>query len=166
MDTLTRLDRARQRHPDAPAPGSALEAEALSRFRGFFSHLAPDRVDALARDTYAEDVYFNDGLKAIDGLDALLPYLRESAEATDDCRVEILDVARSGSGEYYVRWSMMIRFKRFKRGEATWSVGTSHLRFDDRGRVVYHQDYWNAAEGLFEHVPLLGHAIRAIRRRL
>ena len=166
MDTLTRLDRARQRHPEAPAPGSALEAEALSRFRGFFAEFSPANVDALVRDTYAEDVYFNDGLKAIDGLDALLPYLRESAEATDECRVEILDVARSGSGEYYVRWSMMIRFKRFKRGEATWSVGTSHLRFDARGRVAYQQDYWNAADGLFEHVPLLGHAIRAIKRRL
>jgi hypothetical protein len=32
--------------------------------------------------------------------------------------------------------------------------------------VAYHQDYWNAADGLYQHVPLLGWMIRAIRRRV
>ena len=40
------------------------------------------------------------------------------------------------------------------------------LRFDADGRVVYHQDYWNAADGLFQHIPVLGTLINAIKRRL
>lgn len=61
---------------------------------------------------------------------------------------------------------MMIRFKRFGRGQETWTVGMSHLRYDADGLVVYHQDYWSAADGLFEHIPVLGWAIAAIKRRL
>jgi hypothetical protein len=111
-------------------------------------------------------VYFNDTLKAVRGIDALRHYLAESAEAVEDCRVQIHESTRTAHGEYLVRWSMMIRFKRFKRGQDTWTVGMSHLRFDGDGRVVYQQDYWNAADGLFQHVPVLGWAIAAIKRRL
>lgn len=166
MDTLDALEAARRNHPDAPAPGSDAERQALERFAAFFSSFAPDRIDRLLDATYSPDVYFNDTLKAVRGSATLRHYLADSAAAVEDCRVGILDTARTEQGEYLVRWKMMIRFKRLRRGVDTWTVGMSHLRFDSAGRVAYHQDYWNAADGLFEHVPLLGSMIRAIKRRL
>jgi len=108
----------------------------------------------------------NDTLKAVRGVEALGHYLRDSAEAVEDCRVQIHETTRTAHGEHLVRWSMMIRFKKLRRGVDTWTVGMSHLRFDAQGHVVYHQDYWNAADGIFQHIPLLGTAIAAIKRRL
>ena len=166
METLTELDDIRIRHPAAPEAGSTAEAEALARFAAFFSSLAPDRVQSLLAQTYAKDVYFNDTLKAVRGVEALGHYLRDSAEAVEDCRVQIHETTRTAHGEHLVRWSMMIRFKKLRRGVDTWTVGMSHLRFDAQGHVVYHQDYWNAADGIFQHIPLLGTAIAAIKRRL
>lgn len=165
METLDRLQQIRARHP-APPAGSAAEAEALARFARFFSSFAPDRVDKLVPETYADDVYFNDTLKAIEGRAALSHYLRESAGAVEACRVEIQETTRTANDEHLVRWSMMIRFRKLRRGVDTWTVGMSHLRFDAGGRVVYQQDYWNAAEGIYQHVPVLGTMIRAIQRRL
>jgi hypothetical protein len=166
METLTELDALRLRHPTPPAAGSAGETAALAAFAAFFSSFAPGRVDAMLAQTYASDVYFNDTLKAVRGLVALRHYLGESAEAVEDCRVVIHETTRTARDEHLVRWTMMIRFKRFKRGVDTYSVGISHLRFNADGHVVYHQDYWNAAEGLYQHVPVLGAAIRAIQNRL
>lgn len=166
MDTFSELERFRQRGDGSMDAGSAREQEALARFTGFFSHLSVDAVSTRARDTYAEDVYFNDTLKTVRGLDNLVEYLRDSAEATEDVRVEILETTRTDAGDYLVRWKMMIRFKKFAKGQDTWSIGMSHLRFDGDGRVVYQQDYWDAATGLFEHVPLLGHGIQAIKKRV
>ena len=80
--------------------------------------------------------------------------------------MRIIDASRTPEGEYYVRWSMMIRFKRFKKNVDTHSIGLSHLRFDAQGRVVYHQDYWNAADGLFRHIPVLGWMIEAVLKRV
>jgi hypothetical protein len=40
----------------------------------------------------------------------------------------------------------------------------SRVRFDAGGRVVLHQDYWDSASGLFEHVPVLGGLIRAVKK--
>lgn len=166
METLTELDALRLRHPTPPAAGSAGETEALAAFAAFFSSFAPGRVDSMLAQTYASDVYFNDTLKAVRGLDALRHYLGESAEAVEDCRVAIHETTRTAHDEHLVRWTMMIRFKRFKRGVDTYSIGVSHLRFNAEGHVVYHQDYWNAADGLYQHVPVLGAAIRAIQNRL
>lgn len=166
MDTLAALDDLRRRHPQALAAGSSEEQQALDRFAAFFSSFTADRLERLLPATYAADVYFNDTLKTVRGRDALAHYLAESAAAVEACRVEILDTTRNAHGEYLVRWKMMIRFKRFRRGVDTWSLGMSHLRFDAQGLVVYHQDYWNAADGLYEHIPLLGGMIRAIKKRL
>ena len=125
-----------------------------------------DRVERLLPETYAEDVWFNDTLKTIKGRDTLGHYLAESAAAVENCRVEIEEITRTAHDEHLLRWRMMIRFKKLRRGVDTWSIGLSHLRFNADGLVVYHQDYWNAADGLYEHVPLLGSLIRALKRRL
>ena len=166
METLKELDRLRLAHPAPPSAGSEQEAQAIARFASFFSSFAPDRVRTLLPETYAPDVYFNDTLKAVRGVDALAHYLKESAEAVEDCRVQIHETTRTAHDEHLVRWSMMIRYKKLRRGVDTWSIGMSHLRFDAQGRVVYQQDYWNAADGLYQHIPLLGSAIAAIKRRL
>jgi hypothetical protein len=146
-------------------PGSREEANGLKRFTNLFSELSPERIRERVRDVYADDVYFNDTLKEIRGIDALEGYLVESAEAVESCTVDVEDVA-SHDGNYYVRWIMDIRFKRFAQGKTTRSIGVSHLRFDARGKIVLHQDYWDAASGLFEHVPLIGYGIRKIKARV
>lgn len=166
METIEKLTQLRLKHPDPPPAGSAAEAQALARFAQFFSSFAPDRIRTLLPDTYAEDVYFNDTLKAVEGRAALAHYLGESAEAVESCRVEILETTRTANDEHLVRWSMMIRFRKLRRGVDTWTVGMSHLRFDAEGHVVYHQDYWNAADGLFQHIPVIGTLIAAVKRRL
>jgi hypothetical protein len=165
-DSLTELDRIRGVHAGSFEAGSPGERQALERFQAFFAAFAGDKVDRQFDATYADDVFFNDGLKTLRGAPALKPYLRESAHAVEECRVEVEDITRTQRGEYLVRWRMMIRFKRFKRGIDTWSIGISHVRFAADGRVAYQQDYWNAADGLYEHVPLLGALIRALKRRL
>ncbi len=166
METFEALSAARAKHPQSPAAGSPDEAAALQTFATFFSSFAANRVDQLLDKTYSADVYFNDTLKTLRGRSDLGHYLKESAEAVEDCRVTIEDTTRTSQGEYLIRWKMMIRFKKLRKGVDTWTVGVSHLRFDAAGLVCYHQDYWNAADGIYEHVPVLGWMIRALKKRL
>lgn len=166
MEYLDVLERCRRELPLAFERGSPAETEALARFARFFSDFSPDKVERLVDQTYAAEVWFNDTLKTLNGRDALRAYLKHSAEAVQSCRVEILDTLSNDRGDYYVRWTMVIRFKRFKPGQDTQTIGMSHLRFNRDGLVRLHQDYWDSTAGLFEHIPLLGAAIRAIKRRV
>lgn len=165
MEYLTVLARLKRELPVAFARGSKEEAAALASFGRFFSDFSPDKVDKLVDLTYAPQVWFNDTLKTVNGRDALRTYLKHSAEAVQSCRVEIQDTVSNDQGDYFVRWTMTIRFKRFKPKEETQTIGMSHLRFDNTGLVTLHQDYWDSTAGIFEHIPLLGAAIRAIKRR-
>jgi hypothetical protein len=166
MDTLNALDAIRIKHPTPPAAGSEKEKEAIDNFRRFFTTFSVDRIETLLGKTYAEDVYFCDTLKTIQGIKPLMHYLCESAEAVEACTVEVLDISRNDHNEHLVRWKMMIRFRKFKKGQDTWTVGMSHLRYNADGFIVYHQDYWNSTDGLFRHIPVLGFMIEKVLARV
>lgn len=166
MEYLEVLEKLRREQPAPLLPGSPAEHEALERFGRFFADFSPDKIARLLDLTYAEDAWFNDTLKTLRGREQLRDYLRHSAEAVHSCRVQILDRASTAGGDHYLRWTMAIRFRRFKSAQETHSIGMTHLRFDASGRVRLHQDYWDSSAGLFEHIPLLGAGIRAIKRRL
>lgn len=146
-------------------PGSAAAQAALDRFRAFFGSWTEDSVRSTIRDVYAADVFFNDTLKTVVGIDALEKYLATTARAAESITVRFDDVVES-RGDTYVRWTMDVRLKRFQRGRTLRSVGMTHLRFDADGRVVLHKDFWDAAGGFFEHLPVVGRAIRWIKSQV
>ena len=44
--------------------------------------------------------------------------------------------------------------------------GATHLKWNGRGKIAWHRDYWDTAEELYAKVPLLGALMRLLRRRL
>ena len=163
METLSVLQQMRQIHP---AVADDVAEASIVRFAAMFSNLTVDNVERECARVYADDVFFNDTLKTVRGIDTLRHYLVETAANVEDCKVEIQDTTRTAHGDWLVRWKMMIRFRKLRRGVDTWTIGMSHLRIAADGRIAYQQDYWNAADGIYEHVPLLGGLIRTLKRRL
>jgi limonene-1,2-epoxide hydrolase len=146
-------------------PDSEEERQAIERFQGVLSDFKAADFRTRIRAVYAEDVFFNDTLKTVRGVEAVEEYLAASAEAIDLGTVEFLDLV-SDNGNYYFRWVMTIRFKRWASRENTRSVGMTHIRFDSEGKVLLHQDFWDSAGGLFEHVPGLGWMLRRAKKQI
>ena len=159
------LDSTNARKATALKRGSAEEKAAIARFQDFLSVMNRETVRAKTRQVYAENAYLNDTLKTLHGAAAIEEYFLATTENAESITVRFDDVAESG-GDYYFRWVMDVKLKKFKPGETLRSIGMTHVRFDEQGKVVMHQDYWDAAQGLFEHVPVLGSVIRAIKKRL
>jgi len=122
-------------------------------------------VRGLTLETYAPDAFFNDTLKTVRGADAIEHYFLETVKNAESVRATVQDVAVS-DGNYYVRWTMDVRLAKFKRGQTLRSIGITHLRFDDAGRILIHQDYWDSTGGFFEHLPVVGGILRAIKSRI
>lgn len=159
------LDSTTARKTAALKKGSAEEKAAVARFQDFFATMTAESVRTKTRQVYAEQAWFNDTLKTLTGAAAIEAYFLTTTTNMESMTVRFDDVAES-SGDYYFRWVMDVKLKKLRKGETLRSVGVTHVRFDEQGRVVMHQDYWDAAAGLFEHVPMLGGAIRAIKKRL
>lgn len=162
QEALQRTDPARI---ETLQPGSAEEQAAIARFKDLYSVLSEQNVRDRVRDVYAQDAYFNDSLKTVQGIEAIEAYLIQSAQAAERVTVEFNDVAVS-EGNYYFRWIMNIQFKNLNQGRTTPSIGMSHVRFNQNGKVILHQDYWDSASGLFEYIPVVGWLIRTIKARL
>jgi hypothetical protein len=148
-----------------PAPGSEAEAAAIERVREFFADVTPERVQRMAPEVYAPDAFFNDTLKTLRGADAIGDYFLDTARNAGSVQVEFHDISRSGD-DFYFRWRMTMRIGALAGGEPLVSWGTTHFRFDDEGRVLVHQDFWDSAGGFYEHLPVIGGLLRAIRARL
>lgn len=149
----------------APAPGSDAEALALERFGLFFENLTPERVEKTIEQVYAPDAWLYDTLVLHHGMDEIKPYFLATAKRAAGVRVEIMETLRSGS-DFYIKWQMDIDWSAFKKGKTTRSFGMSNLRFNDAGQVILHYDFWDSANGFFEHIPVVGSLIRAIKRKV
>lgn len=153
--------RALAERPGVTLSDRAAAERAVTRFASLYGDLSETNVAAKVRDVYAPGAWFNDTIATEVGIDAIEKYLRKTAEGTEKVSARINDVAVSGS-DCYVRWTMEIRTKNLAGGQPIITEGVSQLRFDGEGRIVLHQDFWNPATGIYQHLPLLGPALRFV----
>jgi steroid Delta-isomerase len=134
----------------------------LARLRQFFETLSPASVGQIGA-VYAPDAYFKDPFNEVRGVPAIEAIFRHMFAQVDAPRFVIHDAVIQGD-QGFVTWDFRFRMRRFSTAEQV-IRGASHLRFDVAGRVVFHRDYWDAAEELYEKLPVLGGLMRFLRRR-
>ncbi len=134
----------------------------LARLRRFFETISPATVGELAT-IYAPDAYFKDPFNEVRGLPAIERIFSHMFSQVDGPRFVVNEVVAQGE-QAFVLWDFRFRMKRFNPDEQV-IRGASHLRFDRSGLVVFHRDYWDAAEELYEKLPVLGGLMRLLKRR-
>lgn len=147
-------------------PAAPFETEpALARFEAVFHNLTNEGLGPHIDMAYAETLFFNDTLHTFEQRSELVDYLERTGERLLDMQVGILGWSRQGD-DLFVRWLMETEFRIAGRDKQVRTVGMTHLRFDQQGKITLHQDFWDSSQGLYEHVPLLGGLVRWIRGRL
>jgi hypothetical protein len=141
--------------------------ETFARISELFSRMSVEKVQRLVRTLYAPGAYLNDCLTVVVGAEAIEAYFVRSVAAARQIHFDFNDIALSIDGhDYYVRWQMTLEKRFLGRGLPLRIPGVSHFRFDARGRILVHRDFWNTGSALYERIPLLGWLIRRIRKRI
>lgn len=166
-DFMKNYDRALQETDPRSTPflqaGSEREEQSLEAFRDFYRVFSAEKIRASLRDLYSDDAYFRDGFREVRGAESIEKYFLSSTEGVQECTFDIQDVAVH-DGNYYFRWIMTLVLKRNKQDRFQ-AVGMSHVRFDEYGKITFHQDYWDTGI-IYEKIPLLGPIITWIRQRV
>ena len=137
-------------------------ASHLDELVRFYESLTPESVDRLG-DFYATDAYFKDPFNEIRDRTALRRILEHMFEQVD-APCFVITTALAQGAEAFLAWEFQFRTK--GRLDAEQSIrGASHIKFAQDGRVSYHRDYWDAAEELYEKLPVLGGLMRLLKRR-
>lgn len=142
---------------------AASTEEAVTRVVAFFETLAPADVAALGR-LYAADARFKDPFNEVQGVPAIERIFGHMFEALDQPRFVVTGRVVQGP-QCFLTWEFLFAFRNFDKGVTQTVRGASHLVFDDQGLVTLHRDYWDAAEELYEKLPVLGGLMRWLKKR-
>lgn len=134
----------------------------VERVRAFFESISPQSLQRID-EIYAADACFKDPFNEVRGVEAIRRIFTHMFEQVQAPRFVVREVVADGR-QAFLTWDFLFRARRL--GDAEQVIhGASHLRFGADGRVTYHRDYWDAAEELYEKMPLLGGLMRLLKRR-
>lgn len=137
--------------------------EAVQRLVQFFEQLQPQDLARLP-EIYAPEARFKDPFNEVQGLAAIERIFAHMFEALDGPHFIVTERIVQDR-QCFLVWDFRFRFKRFDT--QTWQTvrGGTHLAFNEAGQVTLHRDYWDAAEELYEKLPVVGGLMRWLKRR-
>lgn len=149
-----------------PAPESAptpAQDAAVARVVAFFEAMTPASLDAL--DTiYSTNAYFKDPFNEVRGIAEVRQIFSHMYAALGQPRFVVTDCIAQG-GQCFLSWNFEFYFKNLDPATLQTVRGGSHLKFTTGGLVDFHRDYWDAAEELYEKLPLVGSLMRWLKKR-
>ncbi|MEO1092591.1 MAG: nuclear transport factor 2 family protein [Pseudomonadota bacterium] len=115
---------------------------------------------------FTEDARFRDPFSDVRGKPKIRRVFEKTYDDVDDVRFVVTDQA-SGREAHYLRWTFTCLPKGLLRRQGPLAIdGLSEIHLNDEGFVTAHLDYWDPAPGLYGRVPLLGLALRSLRRQI
>ena len=134
----------------------------LARLVGFYESIDPATLQQRLASVYAADADFKDPFNDVRGHAAIAHIFSHMFHQVDDPSFHVVTAIQQG-GDAFLTWEFRFRMKRY-RTEQQCIRGATHIVFDGLGLVTLHRDYWDAAEELYEKLPLLGGLMRMLKR--
>ncbi len=136
--------------------------DALERVVRFYETISRETLAAELGAICAADAAFKDPFNEVRGLVPIAAIFEHMFEQVDNPRFVVTTRVAQG-GQAFLTWDFLFAMKRFSK-EQQCIRGATHLVFDDQGRIRVHRDYWDAAEELYEKLPVLGGLMRWLKR--
>lgn len=136
---------------------------AVQRAVDFYEGLTPAALEHLAQH-YTADARFKDPFNEVRGVAAIRGVFEHMYASLHEPRFVVTQRVIDGQ-QCFLVWEFRFRFRRFDTQTEQVVRGGSHLVLAPDGRIADHRDYWDAAEELYEKLPLLGGLMRWLKRR-
>lgn len=126
----------------------------------WFQTLSPvslEHVEAI----YASDAIFIDPFNHLKGLASVRAVYQHMFDTLEHPRFVVTTTVSNGH-QAFMTWDFLFKC----RGQAQQISGCTQFELNAQGLIVLHRDYWDAAQQVYEKIPLLGSVTRMIRRKL
>lgn len=141
-------------------PAAFEQSAMLENLLHWYQTLTPEslsRIDSY----YAEDAFFKDPFNEVNSREHIAAIFQHMFATLDTPRFVIHSCAVSSAGTFII-WDMEFGLN----GRAMSIKGCSHLQHNAAGLISQHRDYWDAAEELYEKLPVIGWLMKIIKRQL
>jgi hypothetical protein len=145
-----------------PIPMQAVPPH-VARLVLFFESISPQDAARMA-EFYTEDAWFKDPFNEVRGVAEIGRIFAHMFEQVDSPRFIVREVLAQGETAL-LTWDFEFGFRAPMRAGVQRIHGCSLLHFAPDGLVIRHRDYWDAAQELYEKMPVIGGLMRWLRRR-
>ena len=137
--------------------------EAVECIVEFFETLTPHSVARLG-EIYKDDAYFKDPFNEVRGIPAIQRIFDHMHANLHDPHFVVTGCV-AGGDQVFLTWEFRFRFRKYSPELEQVIRGASQLLLAADGRIRSHRDYWDAAEELYEKLPVVGTLMRWLKQR-
>jgi steroid delta-isomerase len=149
-----------------PPPHAAAPIDLRSQVAGisrYFESIAPHTLADIPH-WYTPDARFKDPFNNVRGVAEITRIFEHMFHSLHEPRFVVTRQIVDGTHAFLV-WEFHFRFRRFDTTTHQIVNGGSHLTLTPQGQISAHRDYWDAAEELYEKLPVLGGLMRWLKSR-
>jgi ketosteroid isomerase-like protein len=127
-----------------------------------FENLSPNSIDALVA-LYSKDAFFKDPFNEVKGHAHIKHIFSHMFTQVNNPHFVIKNTLENGSQACLI-WEFIFQLK--QSSEINQAIrGCTWMTFNEELLITEHRDYWDAAEELYEKIPVLGALMRWLKKR-
>lgn len=125
------------------------------RFTSAFNTLGTPEFVERAGSLYADQLFINDTLSQFSSRKKLLEHFQGMNQRVSNVTVSLLNTSYHQDSAY-VHWHMAYDFKMFGTTRSMDSYGISEIKINENNKIIFQQDFWDPANGLYRSLPYVG----------
>jgi hypothetical protein len=127
-----------------------------------FENLSPNSIDALVA-LYSKDAFFKDPFNEVKGRADIRHIFTHMFTQVNNPHFVIKNTLENGSQACLI-WEFIFQLKQSPNLDQV-IRGCTWMTFNEELLITEHRDYWDAAEELYEKIPVLGGLMRWLKKR-
>ena len=132
-------------------------------YADFFENISKETSIESYADLFDLNVCFEDPFQKVIGIEEIYNIFQHMFETLYNPHFIVNEIVCDKQCAY-LRWTFS--YQRSSKQKIEKFTGVSRVQFLETGKVLSHVDYWDAAENIYEKIPLLGHIMRLIKQRI
>ena len=137
----------------------------IEKIQHFFNIANKDNMRKVCEDFYDEKIIFEDPISKISGREDMIKYYNHMYENVSEIKFKFSNEMAKGNS-VYASWTMTLKASGLRGGEPVAVDGVSYFEFNKAGKAIYHRDYFDVGSMVYEHIPVLGYAVKYVKGRL
>lgn len=110
---------------------------------------------------YTKDTFFKDPFNEFYGSDKIERIFKDMFDKMENPRFVFIDKFEEGA-QAFTTWDFLFSLK----GTSYKIHGSSHLKFNSDGLIIYHRDYWDVGEELLLKIPVVKSLYGMLRKKI
>lgn len=132
----------------------------LTKLCEWYENLSEESLGRIG-DFYDKGTFFKDPFNEVRSREKMERIFKEMFENLDNPHFVIIDTIHEGD-QAFLTWDFIFTNK----GNTYTIHGSSHLKMNEFGLIIYHRDYWDVGEELLLKIPLIRNLYGMLRKKL